>query len=499
MSDPPPSTAELDRLAHEGREGRDMRDEKSPPAEARAASGSLELGRGPRRDGALNAAIDDALPQGGEGADDETSPLSIRRLSTANPQPAPPSLSRKEREDLAQKRVGTSIKGWRLARLLGVGPVTAAYDTFRGPGDGGEHVVLKLMLGQVSKHERARGTFLRGAYASNRFNHPRVLAVTTDGSDAEGAPFVIRPWVDAEPLDAVVAKSDALLSEAQVLRMAEQVLDALEIAHAHGIVHGAITPRNVLVTPRGSIRLCDFATPPGMGPRTAEEEDVLAERRAGPFAPPERCAKPFVPASEQSDIYSLAACMYFAVSKAYPRGDAKKPEALAKTAAIPLRDVNLKVSEFFATIVDHALNLEPEGRYESAYAMLGDVRRVMAGRKPKLGDALRPVPSGSYSQIPALNTSNNGPPSSVRPGTGNVRSDYPPMGPLTGHGAARGRKQWKGNAALILAIALLVGVATFVMVREKVEESREQDRKAVPEGTPSASAPVTVPATRTTH
>lgn len=445
MSDPPPPTAELER------------DTKSHPE--------------------------------GAGTGDESGPLSIRRLSTATPEPAPPALSRKEREDLAQKRVGTSIKGWRLARLLGVGPVTAAYDTFRGPGDGGEHVVLKLMLGQVARHERARGTFLRGAYASNRFNHPRVLAVTTDGSDAEGAPFVIRPWVDAEPLDAVLAKSDTPLSEAQVLRMAEQVLDALEIAHAHGIVHGAITPRNVLVTPRGSIRLCDFATPPGMGPRTAEDDDVLAERRAGPFAAPERCAKPCAPASEQSDIYSLAACMYFAVSKANPRGDAKTPAGA--TAATPLRTVNPKVSEYFATIVDHALTAEPEGRYESAYAMLGDVRRVMAGRKPKLGDALRPVPSGSYSQIPSLNA--NGPPSSARPGA-MVRSEYPPMGPITGLGGQRNRKQWKGNAALILAIALLVGVATFVMVREKVEESREQDHKTLPETASTVPPPAPPPA-----
>ncbi len=444
MSEPPPPNAELERA-----------DVSSPPP----SSPREPFTHGEDAPGDLS----------------DHSPLSIRRLSSAQAEPTLPPMSRKEREELAQKRVGTSIKGWRLAHLLGVGPVTAAYDTFRGPGDGGEHVVLKLMLGNVAKHERARGMFLRGAYASNRFNHPRVLAVTTDGADSGGAPFVIRPWIDAEPLDAVVGKSESGLAEAQVLRMAEQVLDALEIAHAHGIVHGAITPRNILVTPRGSIRLCDFATPPGMGPRTTEEEEPLAERRIGPFAPPERCAKPFAPASEQSDIYSLAACMYFAVAKANSRGSAATPGELATTAAIPLRDLNPAISDFFAIIVDHALNLEPEGRYESAYAMLGDVRRVMAGRKPKLGDALRPVPSGSYSQLSSLGPA-NGPPSSARMAASPGRSDYP-LGPVTGPGGARGRKQWKGNAALILAIALLVGVATFVMVREKVEESREQDRQ----------------------
>jgi hypothetical protein len=129
------------------------------------------------------------------------------------------------------------------------------------------------------------------------------------------------------------------------------------------------------------------------------------------------------------------------------------------------------VSEGFAALVEHALAADPTVRYESAYAMLGDVRRVMAGRKPKLEDAQRPNPSGSY----------NGPPphSSRRVLTGS-RSESSVLQPLAStssvrHDSVRPRpSEWKGNLALILAIATLVGVATFVMVRERVEEERMQ-------------------------
>ncbi len=398
-------------------------------------------------------------------------PVSIRSLATARAEPAPPSMAPKEREALAKKRVGSTLKGWRLARLLGVGPVCAAYETFRGADDSGEHVVLRIMVGNIGAHQRARAMLLRGAYASNRFNHPRVVPVVADGTDGDGTPFVVRPWIDAETLDHTIAKSDDPMTEAQVLRVAEQILDALEIAHSHGIVHGAITAKNILVTPRGSVRLCDFSVPPGMGPRTSDDVDVLAQRRIGPFSAPERCGDEPGPASEQSDIYMLAACMYYAISREHPRGEAA-PDDLARTAAKPVRQVAPKVTEYFAMVVDHALSLEPAARFESAYAMLGDVRRVMAGRKPKLGDARKPVPSGSFSAIPL--SSRDGSPSSQR--LQMSRGDFPPSS-STSQSRRAGRVQWRGNFALILAIALLVGVATFVMVREKVEETRAQEQE----------------------
>ena len=405
------------------------------------------------------------------GDDAPEAPVSIRRLSTAPDEPAPPSMSRKEREERAKKRVGSTLKGWRLARLLGVGPICAAYESFRGADDSGEHVVLRVMVGNLATHERARAMFLRGAYASNRFNHPRVVSVTADGTDPDGVPFVVRPWVDAQTLEQFVGKSDGGLNETQVLRIAEQVLDALEIAHAHGIVHGAITAQNILVTPRGSVRLCDFSVPPGMGPRTADDEDVLASRRIGPFSAPERCGDKPDPASEQSDIYMLASCMYFAATKEMPRGKSDSPDDLAKFVARPMREVLPKASEYFAMVIDHALAKEPEARFESAYAMLGDVRRVMAGRKPKLGDARRPVPSGSFSAIPL--STRDGAPSSQRPA--HSRADFPPSS--TASMKQDRSAQWRGNMALILAIALLVGIATFVMVREKVEEARAQEQE----------------------
>jgi serine/threonine-protein kinase len=377
---------------------------------------------------------------------------------------------------MAEEKVGLTLKGWRLGRLLGVGPVSAAYEATRGVQDGASRGVVRLVIGSLAKNERARSQFIRAAYAASRFQHPRVIAVSGDGTDDAGAPFVVRPWADAEPLAALVIREGAM-TEAKALRLAEQVLDALEIAHAHGVVHGALTPSNLLVTPRGSIRLCDFATPPGVGARA--EDDVLAPRRATPWAPPERCSTTPEAATEMGDLWGLGACLYFAVSKAAPRGNAESMADLARRKAVPLRELVPGVTENFAALVEHALELDPTLRYEGAYAMLGDVRRVMAGRKPKLADAQRPNPSGSFSgALPSRSTSHSGSLQS--------RSWHRPISSSTSLADGKGRPQsagslakldtrraeWKGNVALILAIATLVGVATFVMVRERVEEER---------------------------
>jgi serine/threonine protein kinase len=387
--------------------------------------------------------------------------LLTEKLSTAPPPPSPESIRPEERLRLAQAKVGLTLKGWRLGRLLGVGPISAAYEATRGAQDGISRGVVRVVLGSLAKNERARSQFIRAAYAGSRFHHPRVIAVSGDGTDDSGAPFVVRPWTDADPLAEVIARGGPL-SEAKALGLAEQILDALEISHAQGVVHGALSPTNLLLTPHGSIRICDFATPPGVGARA--EQDVLGSRRVSEWTPPERCSTSPDGATETGDIWALGACLYFAVTKTFPRGGAQTLGDLARTKARPLREIAPVASEGFAAVIDHALESDPQLRYESAYAMLGDVRRLLAGRKPKLADAQSPNPSGAY----------GGPTRPARrAGATSMRLEASAKPGLTTSRIEHARRsEWKGNVALILAIATLVGVATFVMVRERVEEQR---------------------------
>ena len=402
---------------------------------------------------------------------DATSNSLRARLGSTPSQPPPKELPLADRKSLAETRLNSALKGWRLVRLLGVGPVSAAYEAVRGSKDATERGVARVMIGEIGTHERAKSHFLRSAYAANRFQHSRVLPVLEDGTDAEGVPFVVRPYADVEPLSHMLDRGETF-SPSDALRFGEQVLDVLEMAHAHGIVHGSLSPSNILITNRRSIRLVDFGTPPGLAARNEADVDAIAMHRCGSFTAPERCTEPPQPQTEQSDIYSIGASLYYALAKVPPRGDVESRTELATLAARPLREVAVDVPENIAAVIDHALSFDPLNRYESAYAMLGDVRRVMAGRKPKLSDSLGPTPSQSATDMTA-----GIPPSSRRVPLTN-RSEPPSQPPTSKRPQQmREHREWRGNVVLILAIALLVGVATFVLVRERVEESRQDDDK----------------------
>lgn len=344
-----------------------------------------------------------------------------------------------------QRGAGATLCGWTLERPLGVGPVCSSWLGARGD----ERAVVRVLKTELAREPKARNDWLRASWAANRFHHTRVVKVIEQGQvpGADGVPVVVRAWAAGESLEEAVVRG--AVDEAGALRLVEQVLDALEMAHAHGILHGALTPRNVIVTPRGSARLVDFASTPGLLVRRSGASERLASARRGPYLSPERRTIPVAPCTELADVWTAGACLYFALA-----GSPPTPDAPRLTGVDP--DI--------AAIVALALEADPARRYESAYAMLGDVRRLLSGNKPRLDGRAAPVPS---ERAPSL-----APSSSIV----HVAST-PPEQPS----AAATSRHRRGNILLLLAIALLAGFATFVLVRERLADA--------PQAPPSGEAP----------
>jgi hypothetical protein len=338
------------------------------------------------------------------------------------------------------------VCGWTIERALGAGPVCESWLGSRASA----LAVVRVLRERFAADEHASAEWVRASWSANRFQHARVVGVIEQGviergAGERGVPVIVRGWAPGESLDQAIQRG--VVDPALALRIAEQVLDALEMAHAHGIHHGALAPSNIILSPHRSARLVDFGH---------RGEDAIASARVSPFSAPERRASPAAPPSETADVWSVGACLRFAIGSG--RAD---PDV--------------------AAMIHVATAVDPRERYESAYAMLGDVRRVLAGRRPKLRGALAPVPSQSVARPPLGDLT-------VPPSSSGLRGPAAQVFALAEAGAsppeAAGKaaaadasakaatqgREWRGNVLLIAAIALIVGLATFVLVRERLAD-----------------------------
>lgn len=316
------------------------------------------------------------------------------------------------------------MHGWAVERSLGAGQVCDSFLVTRG----GQRAVARVLRPPFATDAQFCTEWLRACWTANRFRHPRAAQVLEGGTDASGAQVVVRALVEGESLSQALKR--APLEVPLALEIAAQVLDVLEIAHAHGILHAGISPSNVVVTPQGAAWLVDFGH---------QAEDRIAEARIGPFSAPERRAPVAAPPSETADIWSIGACLRFAL------GDQPLPADVEAVVAL-------------------AMAVDPRDRYQSAYSLLGDVRRLLGGRVPKLRASFAPVPSQSLVGVPLALPA----PVVVSPPE---RRAGAPVAPATSSG------EWRGNVLLVIAIALLVGLATFVLVRERMADSARHDRQ----------------------
>lgn len=330
---------------------------------------------------------------------------------------------------------GATLCGWTLERPLGGSPVCSSWLGRRGD----ERVVVRVLRPDLARDPKACAEWLRASWAANRFHHTRVVKVLEQGQvpGPDGAPVVVRAWAAGESLEEAVCRG--AVDEAAAMRLLEQVLDALEMAHAHGILHGALTPQNIIVTPRGSARLVDFASTPGLLVRRSGASERLASLRRGPFLAPERRTIPVAPCTELADVWAAGACLHFALTGKPPSAESSR-----------LSGVDPDV----AAIMALALEPDPARRYESAYAMLGDVRRLLSGSKPRLDGRAAPIPS---ERVPSLV------PSSSVVHLTSTPPEEPPK--------AVSSRQRRGNVLLLLAIFLLAGFAAFVLARERLGDA----------------------------
>ncbi len=148
----------------------------------------------------------------------------------------------------ADELAGKVIDGrYRIEKKLGAGGMGAVFTGVQTAV--GRKVAIKVLAKDVATNVQAVKRFMQEAKAASALSHPNTITIHDFGQTEEGLLYLVMELVPGETLSAVIRREGAM-RPSRAVRIASQVLNALEEAHSRGIIHRDLKPENVIVSPR---------------------------------------------------------------------------------------------------------------------------------------------------------------------------------------------------------------------------------------------------------
>jgi len=267
-------------------------------------------------------------------------------------------------------------------------------------------VAIKMLPAKSLADGHARKRLLREAKAAATLDHPNICGIHEVNEEGDSL-FIVMQYVDGATLSKKI--KDNPLSPAEVADIGIQVAEALAEAHSHGIIHRDVKPQNVIITPRGQVKVLDFGLAKQV--RDAEALDLNAKTESrlteegqvvgtAGYMSPEQLRGVNIDA--RSDLFSLGVTLYECATGKPAFSGSSVIEISSQVLQVePQRPshVNQDVPRGLENIILKAMAKDIQARYQSAGALLEDLRKLRGGLTDGTGFRTRQM-SGGLGSLP---------------------------------------------------------------------------------------------------